>query len=168
MKAWYLLYCKPRSEARAQQNLALQNIDTYLPMMWQAKKQRNQKTVATQVPLFPSYLFIQFDPDETSVRQIHSTRGVNYLVNCQERMVPLDDRIIHTIRMKELRTFDKTLAESAPLVAGEKVIFTEGPFTDLEGIFQEQCPNKRCQVLFTIMGQQKTINVPEQSVKRLD
>ncbi|MGL4614970.1 MAG: transcription termination/antitermination NusG family protein, partial [Shewanella sp.] len=35
MKAWYLLYCKPRSEARAQQNLALQQIETYLPMIWQ-------------------------------------------------------------------------------------------------------------------------------------
>ncbi|MGL5392111.1 MAG: transcription/translation regulatory transformer protein RfaH, partial [Shewanella sp.] len=143
------------------------NIETYLPMLWQEKSQRNQKRVV-KVPLFPSYLFIQFDPDETSVRQIHSTRGVNYLVNCQERMVPLDDRIIHTIRMKELSAFDKKTAESVPLSAGQKVKFTEGPFADLEGVFQEQCPNKRCQVLFTIMGQEKTINVPEQSLKPIE
>lgn len=167
MKAWYLLYCKPRSEARAQQNLAQQQIDTYLPMIWQEKTLRNQKQIV-KVPLFPSYLFIQFDPAETSVRQIHSTRGVNYLVNCQETMLPLDDRIIHSIRMQELRANDKQSAQSAPLMAGDKVIFTEGPFADLEGIFQQQCPKKRCQVLFTIMGQQKTINVPAQSLKRLE
>ncbi|MGL4713344.1 MAG: transcription/translation regulatory transformer protein RfaH [Shewanella sp.] len=165
MKAWYLLYCKPRSEARAQQNLALQNVETYLPMIAEEKSLRGQKKI-TRVPLFPCYLFIHFDPNQTSVRQIHSTRGVNRIVNCQERMTPIDDSIIHAIRMKELTPSPTVLAEELALKAGEKIRFTAGPFVELEGIFQEKCPNKRCQILFKIMGQVKTVTVPEQFVER--
>ncbi|WAL80243.1 transcription/translation regulatory transformer protein RfaH [Shewanella sp. DAU305] len=166
MKAWYLLYCKPRSEARAQQNLALQNLETYLPMVSEEKSQRGRKQVC-RVPLFPNYLFINFDPSQTSVRQVHSTRGVNRIVNCQEKMTPIDDRIIHAIRMKELTPSQTVLAEALELKTGEKIRFTDGPFVDLEGIFQEKCPNKRCHVLFSIMGQIKTVTVPEKSVERV-
>ncbi|MGL5046437.1 MAG: transcription/translation regulatory transformer protein RfaH [Shewanella sp.] len=166
MKEWYLLYCKPRSEARAQQNLALQNLETYLPMIAEEKTLRGQKKI-TRVPLFPCYLFIHFDPIETSVRQIHSTRGVNRIVNCQERMTPIDDRIIHAIRMQELAPSPAQPAEAAALKTGDKIRFKAGPFADLEGVFQEKCPNKRCHILFTIMGQVKTVSVPEQFVEPL-
>ncbi len=166
MKAWYLLYCKPRSEARAQQNLTLQNLETYLPMVSEEKSQRGQKRIC-RVPLFPNYLFIKFDPSQTSVRQVHSTRGVNRIVNCQEKMTPIDDRIIHTIRMKEFTSSQTVLAEESELKTGEKIRFKDGPFVDLEGIFQEKCPNKRCHVLFSLMGQVNTITVPEESLERV-
>ncbi|MGI2140634.1 transcription/translation regulatory transformer protein RfaH [Shewanella baltica] len=166
MKAWYLLYCKPRSEARAQQNLALQNLETYLPMVSEEKSQRGRKQTC-RVPLFPNYLFINFDPSQTSVRQVHSTRGVNRIVNCQEKMTPIDDRVIHAIRMKELTPFQAVLDEELEFTSGEKVRFKDGPFVDLEGVFYEKCPNKRCRVLFNIMGQLKAVAVPEQAVERV-
>lgn len=166
MKAWYLLYCKPRSEARAQQNLALQNLETYLPMVSEEKSQRGQKRIC-RVPLFPNYLFINFDPSQTSVKQVHSTRGVSRIVNCQEKMTPIDDRIIHAIRMKELTPSQSVLDREYELKAGEKIRFKDGPFLDLEAIFQEKCPNKRCHVLFNIMGQSKVMSVPEHSVERV-
>ncbi|MCT8867522.1 transcription/translation regulatory transformer protein RfaH [Shewanella xiamenensis] len=166
MKAWYLLYCKPRSEARAQQNLALQNLETYLPMVSEEKSQRGQKRIC-RVPLFPNYLFINFDPSQTSVKQVHSTRGVSRIVNCQERMTPIDERVIHAIRMKELTPSQFVLDTPLELKTGEKIRFKDGPFADLEAIFQEKCPNKRCHVLFNIMGQINMLTVPEQSVERV-
>lgn len=166
MKAWYLVYCKPRSEARAQQNLALQNVETYLPMVSEEKSQRGQKRIC-RVPLFPNYLFIHFDPSQTSVKQIHSTRGVNRIVNCQEKMTPIDDRIIHAIRMRELTSSQAVLVDEPALKTGDKIRFKDGPFVDLEGIFQEKCPNKRCHILFNIMGQVKTLTVPEQLLERI-
>ena len=125
MKAWYLLYCKPRSEARAQQNLALQNLETYLPMVSEEKSQRGQKRIC-RVPLFPNYLFINFDPSQTSVKQVNSTRGVSRIVNCQEKMTPIDDRIIHAIRMKELTPSQTVLDTKVELKTGEKIRVKEG------------------------------------------
>lgn len=166
MKAWYLLYCKPRNESRAQQNLALQNLETYLPMI-SAKKSQRGHTRVSRAPLFPNYLFINFDPCQTSVQRINSTRGVSRIVNCNEKMHPIDERIIHAIRMKEINASPSILDDESNFKNGEKIRFKDGPFIDLEGIFQEQCPNKRCKVLFSIMGQSNMLSVPVSSVERI-
>lgn len=166
MQAWYLLYCKPRNEVRAQQHLALQHLETYLPMVSADKSLRGQKCLH-RVPLFPNYLFINFDPSETSVKQIQSTRGVSRIVNCQEKMTPIDERIIHAIRMNELTHSKPVLDCEITLKNGEKIRFKDGPFVDLEGVFQEKCPNKRCHILFSIMGRNNTLSVPVNSVERV-
>ncbi|GGP39932.1 transcription/translation regulatory transformer protein RfaH [Shewanella saliphila] len=155
MKSWYLLYCKPRDEVRAQQNLALQEVESYLPMIAQQKTVRNKSKMVT-VPLFPSYLFIYFDPQVTSVSKIHNTRGANRIVGCREDMTPIDDRIISALKR---RVQGHVPEVEKPLAKGDKVKFVYGPFKDLEAIFDENNPDKRCHVLFTIMGQQKRILV---------
>ncbi|MGI2168939.1 transcription/translation regulatory transformer protein RfaH [Shewanella sp. MF05960] len=161
MKSWYLLYCKSREELRAQQNLALQEVESYLPMISQQKKVRN-KTQMVTAPLFPSYLFIYFDPEVTSVSKIHNTRGANRIVGCREDMTPIDDRIISALKRRvqgHVPDVEKTITK------GDKVTFVDGPFKDLEAIFDENNPDKRCHVLFTIMGQQKRILVELSNLK---
>ena len=168
MKAWYLLYCKPRNELRAQQNLALQTIESYLPMFFEHKTSRTGKSVVSKSPLFPSYLFIHFDPLVTSVSRIHSTRGVNRIVGCREDMTAIDDSVMQRLRIREL-AIDNAIVEivaQAP-IKGDRVRFTEGPFENLEGVFDENCGNKRCQVLFDIMGQSKRIEVSVQTIERV-
>ncbi|GGB60410.1 transcription/translation regulatory transformer protein RfaH [Shewanella inventionis] len=164
MKSWYLLYCKPREEQRAQQNLALQQVESYLPMITQQKTIRNKKQMVT-VPLFPSYLFIYFDPELTSVSKIHNTRGANRIVGCREDMTPIDDRIISALKRRVSGHIPEV---EKPLTKGDKVKFVDGPFKDLEAIFDENNPDKRCHVLFTIMGQQKRILVELTNLKPID
>ncbi|WP_434931981.1 transcription/translation regulatory transformer protein RfaH [Shewanella sp. HL-SH5] len=162
MKSWYLLYCKPREELRAQQNLALQQIESYLPMIKESKKSKSI-TKMVDVPLFPNYLFIHFDPTEFSVSKIHSTRGVSRIIGCKEVMTPIDDRLISGIK-RRVNAFVPELEKG--LIKGDKVTFTEGPFIDLEAIFEERNAEKRCYVLFNIMGQQKRILIDEQAIKK--
>ncbi|QDF75873.1 MULTISPECIES: transcription/translation regulatory transformer protein RfaH [Shewanella] len=173
MKSWYLVYCKPRGESRAQQNLAMQQIETYLPTLPQQITKAG-KTSVKRLPLFPCYLFIYFDPLEVSVSKIHSTRGVSRIIGCREEMTAIDDAIIHSIKMREAKMLnalqlpsDYLLDENAEpkLAVGDKVKFVEGPFVDLEGIFEEQNGDKRCHILFEIMGQQKRVSVPRASIK---
>jgi transcriptional antiterminator RfaH len=162
MKAWYLLYCKPRNEVRAQQNLAQQGIETYLPMMPEHKTSPGGKANSRQVPLFPSYLFIHFDPLQTSVARIHATRGVNRLIGCREDMTPIDDDIIRRIKLRELKPPE--IKTEPSLKAGDKIRFTQGPFAELEGVFEEPSGDKRCHVLFNIMGQLQRLTVPRESI----
>ncbi|NRD74711.1 transcription/translation regulatory transformer protein RfaH [Shewanella sp. VB17] len=176
MKAWYLLYCKPRGEARAVHHLTLQNIESYLPTICEEKKVKGQISIK-RIPLFPSYLFIHFDPQVTSVARIHSTRGVGRIIGCNESMTPIDDTIIHSIRMREHKLLSELLPASelskgclesldtVELSFGDPIMFTDGPFAKLEGIFDEANGDKRCHVLFEIMGQKKRVSVPRNSIK---
>ena len=175
MKSWYLLYCKPRNEARAQDNLKLQNIETYLPILPEQVTKAGKMTVKRN-PLFPCYLFIYFDPLETSVSRIHSTRGVSRIIGCKEQMTAIDDSIIHSIRMREHRLFNQLqlsndnalTSEHSEFSEGDRIKFIEGPFIDLEGIFAEKSGDKRCHILFEIMGQQKRVTVAKNSIKAID
>lgn len=160
MKAWYLLYCKPKSELRAQQNLALQQVESYLPLIKEQKTARG-KTKVVDVPLFPNYLFIHFDPSEFSVSKIHSTRGASRIIGCKELMTPIHDAIIEAIKH---RVGNHELETEIELVKGDRVRFTQGPFVDLDAIFEESCGNQRCNVLFTIMGQQKSLQVDKDQI----
>jgi transcriptional antiterminator RfaH len=160
MKAWYLLYCKPKSELRAQQNLALQQVESYLPVIKEQKTARG-KTNVVEVSLFPNYLFIHFDPTEFSVSKIHNTRGASRIIGCKEIMTPINDAIIEAIKN---RVGNHVLEVAAELAKGDKVRFTQGPFADLDAIFEENCGNKRCNVLFTIMGQQKSLQVDQDQI----
>ncbi|MCG9745892.1 transcription/translation regulatory transformer protein RfaH [Shewanella sp. Isolate8] len=173
MKSWYLVYCKPRGETRAQQNLALQQIETYLPTLPQQITKAG-KTSVKRLPLFPCYLFIYFDPLEISVSKIHSTRGVSRIIGCREEMTAINDAIVHSIKMREAKmlnalqlpsdTMQANNGEQA-LVVGDKVKFVDGPFKELEGIFEEESGDKRCHILFEIMGQQKRVSVSRASIK---
>lgn len=176
MKAWYLLYCKPRGEARAVHNLTLQQIESYLPTIGEEKKVKGQVSIK-RTPLFPGYLFIYFDPLVTSVARIHSTRGVGRIIGCNELMTSIDDSIIHSIRMREHKLLSDLLSENeltdeslkalddTELQQGDQIRFNEGPFVDLEGIFDEKSGDKRCHVLFDIMGQKKRVSVPRSSIE---
>tara|TARA_R110002050_G_scaffold280491_3_gene427435 strand:+ start:541 stop:702 length:162 start_codon:yes stop_codon:yes gene_type:complete len=53
MNSWYLLYGKPREELRAQQNLALQQIESYLPIIQQPRKLKSA-TKTIDIPLLPN------------------------------------------------------------------------------------------------------------------
>lgn len=171
MKAWYLLYCKPRGEVRAQQNLALQEIETYIPT-YPEEKMHNGKVTVRRVSLFPSYLFIHFDPQVTSVSRIHNTRGVIRIVGCKELMTPIDEGVISAIKTREHKWINELLPETrykeelvSPVQSGDKVKFVDGPFAELEGIFQEKNGEKRCYVLFDIMGKQQRVSVDRSTVK---
>lgn len=165
MKAWYLIYCKPRNEMRAQLNLTMQNLETYLPKYRKQVKAVGGAVSVSESVLFPNYLFVLFDPEVTSVRSIHATRGVSRIVGCSEHMTPIDDALIRALKRKELQV--EKLASEKPLVAGERVKFCSGPFSDLEAIFLESDGNKRCQVLFEFMGQQKQLDVEPSSIVRI-
>ncbi|MBT1443016.1 transcription/translation regulatory transformer protein RfaH [Shewanella sp. JM162201] len=165
MKAWYLVYCKPRNEVRAQLNLTMQGLETYLPKHRRQVKGKDGKISVVESPLFPNYLFLQFDPTVTSVRSIHSTRGVCRIVGCREDMTALDDGMIRALKRREQQL--EKLPEHVALVAGERVKFTEGPFSGLEAVFLEADGDKRCIVLFQFMGQQKQVATPSDSISRI-
>jgi transcription antitermination factor NusG len=76
------LYTKPHAEEWVEVNLRRQGYTTLLPRVQARSGYR---------PLFPRYIFAGFEADR-SVRELRSTRGVSYVVQCGEQpaRVPAD------------------------------------------------------------------------------
>ena len=74
MQSWYLLYCKRGQLQRAQEHLERQAVNCLAPMITLEKIVRGKRTAVSE-PLFPNYLFVEFDPEVIHTTTINATRG---------------------------------------------------------------------------------------------
>jgi len=86
-KCWQLLYTKPHAEEWVEVNLRRQGYTTLLPRVQARSGYR---------PLFPRYIFAGFEADR-SVRELRSTRGVSYVVQCGEQPARVPVEVISEI-----------------------------------------------------------------------
>ena len=152
---WYLVQCKPNSEQIAVRNLENQSFGTFLPL--QEITKRKGKIFQRQIrPLFPGYLFVQFDPDHGPWRQVNSTRGVAHLVRLGAEPSTVPNEIVEALmvqcdKQNILRQTSET--QSSQLHAGDQAQVTQGPFSGFIATISDIEPNNRVNTLIEIMGQ---------------
>jgi len=131
---WYALYTKPRSEDLVASRLQDIGIEILNPKL-QSKKYKGNKVGEVIEPLFPCYLFANFEKEKYS-HLIAYTRGVRYIVG-KSHPVVVHDEVIGT--MKE-RMEDGNIVVIRPqrFERGERVFIREGPFKDFYGIFEKE------------------------------
>ena len=157
---WYVIQCKPRQDARALEHLKRQGFDCYLPTL-SVEKLRNGKKLAGQESLFPGYLFVRMDVGRENWAPIRSTRGVSQLVRVRDQPLPVSSAIIEAIRLR--------LAIQQPrhyLQAGDRVVITEGCFSQLEAIFIADDGDRRVTLLLNILQQEHTLSFPVGNVRK--
>lgn len=151
---WYLIQCKPRQDARAEEHLRNQHFPCYRPVR-PIEAMRRGKRVTVDESLFPGYLFINLCQTTDSWHSIRSTRGVARLVTFCDRPVAVPSDIIGDIRQRLAAN------EAQPLfVPGTPVIVTDGPFRDLEAIFDKTDGEERAIILLSMLQRQQQISVP--------
>ena len=155
---WYLIQCKPRQEARAEENLRNQHFSCYCPQH-AVEKIRHGKRVVIQQPLFPGYVFINLCKLSDSWHSIRSTRGVLRLVTFANEPLPVADEIIEELQGR-LASID-----GQPLFKeGAPVTLTEGPFKDLNAIFCKADGEERAIILLNMLSRQQHLRIPLQAL----
>lgn len=152
---WYLVYTKPREEYKAKQNLENQDFEVFLPEA-NIEQLRAGKRVSKSQPLFPRYLFVQLH-SEVSFASIRSTRGCAGLVRFGSGYPTPIKPVIVKIIMSGAERF---LSAANLPEAGDAVLITEGPFKNIQAIFQEPDGEKRSLLLVELLGKQSAIRLP--------
>jgi len=157
-KAWYLLQCKPRQDARACEHLVRQGFECFAPVFTvqtlAAGKLREQ-----QQPLFPGYVFIRMGAEDSWL-SIRSTRGVNRVVAFCGQPCRVPDATIH-----HLRTRCSTTAAKPALSPGDRVQVRVGECADMEAIFVSMDGEQRVMLLLNVLNRQQQIQVRLQNVQ---
>ena len=85
---WFVVSTRSQAERRAHQHLTEQGYQAYLPLITLTRRDRVTPTLLhrVQVPLFPSYIFVRFDPYRDPWRPILSTLGVYDLIRKPDGM----------------------------------------------------------------------------------
>ncbi|MCK5893590.1 MAG: hypothetical protein KAG53_04090 [Endozoicomonadaceae bacterium] len=141
MNHWYVLRSKSRQELRATEHLERQGFFVYCPML--------EKKGMKCVPLFPSYLFLQYNDLQESFEfdRVRSTRGVLTFVRCGHEFARLSDELVSDIKCQE------EWQSSLPCFEiGQRVEFIEGPFKGIQAVFQCERGRDRCDVLIGLIN----------------
>ena len=163
MEHWYVVHTQPRGESLALANLNNQGLKTYLPR--HLKRRRHaRRTEWVPAPLFPNYLFVRFDIDQTRWRAIHSTFGVRYLVCNGELPAPVPHGIVEEIQSCEDDAGVVVVSKQAPFDKGELVQIMTGAMCDQVGLFDCATDNERVFILLDLLGRKVRVRVPLDTV----
>ncbi|AXU96838.1 MAG TPA: transcription/translation regulatory transformer protein RfaH [Erwinia persicina] len=162
MESWYLLYCKRGQLLRAKEHLERQAVHCLSPMIALEKTVRGKRTRVDE-PLFPNYLFIEFDPESIHTTTISATRGVSHFVRFgnQPATVPLD--VITALQNDPI----KVVTDTELPQPGDAVIITEGAFEGLKAIFTEPDGEARSMLLLNLLNKQVVRSVGNRQFQKL-
>jgi len=162
-RRWYLVYCKPRQEKAALQNLERQGYESYLPLMREPRRRLGRR-VSVISPMFPRYLFVHLDQTTDNWGPIRSTVGVASMVRFGQRAIPVPETLIVCLRSREDEGGIQNVMPDE-LKAGSRVRILDGPFAGYEGIFQVKTGRERVVVLLDIMGRETRASVDESTLE---
>jgi transcription antitermination factor NusG len=126
--SWYALRIQSRLSALASVTLRGKGYEEFLPL-YRARRRWSDRVKQVELPLFPGYLFCQFDVNDRL--PILTTPGVIGIVGAGKLPIPVDleeIEAIHAILRSGLA------AQPWPLLVGSKVYIERGPLAGVEGI----------------------------------
>ena len=163
MTRWYVARTHALGEEKALFNLLKQGFETYLPR--HLKRRRHaRRTEWVKAPLFPRYLFINFDIAVTRWRSISSTIGIDRMICTLDRPVPVPDGVVEDIKSRENERGLISLAQCLSLSRGDRVQIETGAFSDMTGLFECSTDDERVVVLLDLLGRQVRVRVPAASL----
>ena len=153
MTAWYAVHTHPRREVIARQHLLRQGFDVYLPQ--HLYKRRHARRIDwIRAPLFPRYLFVGINTENSRWRSIHSTVGVSYMVQFGDQPTEVPQGIIETLKSREDENGLIKLGANLGLKHGDNVQILDSAFGDAIGILENLDSQERITVLLDLMGRQ--------------
>ena len=161
---WYVVRTKAGDEHRANGNLLNQEIETLLPL-FKDYSYHNGKMTPKIKPLFPNYLFANFDL-ELHYYKVKWTRGVGLILGNSEGPVPISERIVQAIRDRIGR--DHLVELEDQIKKGDMVQITSGPLKDLIGVFEKRMSGKdRVTILLNLIGVDVPVQISKYQIRKV-
>ena len=154
--AWFLAQLKPNAQRIAERNLHRQGFTTFLPKIEQSRR-KDSRFVTEVKPLFPGYIFVQFDTQTGGWRAINSTQGVTRLVSFGRDPAPVPDDLIDEIRAR-CSDGDVFVPAQDTIGVGDVVTVAKGPFADFTATVADLDPDQRVWVLIDLMGRKTRVS----------
>jgi transcriptional antiterminator RfaH len=146
---WYLVRTKPQKERWVQDQLKNVAEEAFLPML-RSRTRCFGRSMNIVKPLFPCYLFARFNLKERYF-DVKYTVGVHSLVSVGGEPVVVPVSIVEEIKQRG----PDGIVELAPrrLDPGQKIRIIDGPFKDIEAIFDRYLSgSERVAILLDAIG----------------
>ena len=156
---WYALYVRSRHEKTVENSLRSKRYNVFSPS-YRTKRKRVDRIAEIEVPLFPGYVFCQFDPCKRL--PILMTPGVVGVVGRGNRPEPVDDTEIDSIRTVALA--GRSVQPWPFLRLGQRIRMQSGPLTGIEGIFLRVQDEDHLIISITLLQRAVSVVIERDSV----
>ena len=164
-KEWFILQFKPNSHHQAAKNLIQQGFEIFLPLN-SITTRKLSRFVNTSNPLFPGYMFIRFDREESDWHKINNTYGVSRLITFNSTLKSIPTGFIDNLMMRY--DLKGKLLPIKKLKKGDQVKVLTGPFADFIATVEEYETDHRIWILMDLMGRKTKIQTPSKALKVSD
>lgn len=162
MESWYLLYCKRGQLLRAQEHLTRQAVNCLSPIITLEKIVRGKRTAVSE-PLFPNYLFVEFDPERIHTTTISATRGVSHFVRFGALPIQIPLQVIAELQNHS----DEHYVDPETPQPGDRVLITDGVFEGLQAIYTEPDGEARSMLLLNLINKQISQSIDNRQFQKL-
>jgi transcription antitermination factor NusG len=156
---WYAVYVRSHYEKAVKESLEGKGYSAFSPC-YRLRRKRADRTKEVVLPLFPGYVFCQFD---ASVRMpILTTQGVVRIVGSTSDPEPVDDTEISSIQA--LVKSDRPIQPWPYLRAGQRVRIIAGPLTGTMGTLLQVKNDYRLVASITLLQRSVAVEIENDSV----
>jgi len=157
-KYWFALYTKPRSEFKAREQLAVIEVEHYLPTFTSVKQWSDRKKKITE-PLIRGYIFIHASEQER-LASVEQPSIVRCLFDCGHPASIPDWQIDN---IKKMLAQDSELIVYNGIVTGTKVKIKNGSFKGVVGIVTDNEKGKSISISIDLLNRSVITRVPKGS-----
>ena len=148
--AWYAAQLRPNGDTLAMVNLERQGFNAFRPLIWETRRSEKGPRRLLR-PMFPGYVFVQFDITQPEWPKIRSTRGVSRLVgNNSGGPSRLPTGLVDILKQRCAGNEANSAANAFQL--GDKVYVSSGPFAAFLATVERMDAQNRVWLLIDFMG----------------
>lgn len=169
---WYVVHTYAGHENKVattlKQKIEASNLKNILDVLVPTQERieiREGKKVTLKEKIFPGYIIVRMELDNTSWYAVRSTPGVTGFVGVGNKPSPLSEKEVETIQQ-----FSKMEAPTykATFSVGEAVKIIDGPFSDFIGSVEEIDEEKgKIKILVSIFGRETPVELDFLQVSKL-
>jgi transcriptional antiterminator RfaH len=161
-KSWAIVQFKSNSYKIAERNLNRQSFETFLPFE-EIKKYKTKQFISLKRPLFPGYMFISNEINQTPWHKVNCTLGVSKLLTLNNAPHFVPQSIISNIMAKCNQK--GVLVSPNHFSNGDSVRLIDGPFNDFLGTVETINKDQRIWILLELMGQARRTSIKAEKLK---
>lgn len=165
-QAWYVARTNPSAEYLAQNQLEINGLEHYLPLVSTSSPRQGR----ADSPLFPSYIFLRYDPESPKSIPLRTIPGISGLVHFGEVSPVVPDDVIIRLR-QTVSNINERGGLSPNFKPGDQVWIQWGPqdSQDIAVVVSDRkSPHGRVQVLIEFLGQLIDGEVSRLSIRPVD
>lgn len=159
--AWHAVYVKSRAEKKAQQDLQLQGIETYLPLQRKLRQWSDRKKWV-EMPLIAGYLFVKICRKEYD--QVLQSANVVTYVRFDGTAAIVPDSQIEYLKLMLSQQDNEVEVTHEKLKRGQIVEVVAGPLIGLKGKLQKIKGKNKVAIELVQLGCSAMVEIDVQNI----